>query len=47
MQSELFSAFSTDFNGFAVIILSSLPILLLFIFMQKHFVKGITMGAGK
>ena len=48
MQSQLFSAFSTDFNtGFAGIILSSLPILLLFIFMQKHFVKGITMGAGK
>ncbi|TWD96440.1 carbohydrate ABC transporter membrane protein 2 (CUT1 family) [Neobacillus bataviensis] len=48
MQSQLFSAFSTDFNtGFAGIILSSLPILFLFIFMQKHFVKGITMGAGK
>jgi len=48
MQSQLFSAFSTDFNtGFAGIILSSLPILFLFIFMQKHFVKGITLGAGK
>ncbi len=48
MQATLFSAFETNFNvGFAGIILSSLPILILFIFMQKHFVKGITMGAGK
>ncbi|MBT2759273.1 carbohydrate ABC transporter permease [Mesobacillus foraminis] len=48
MQSTLFSAFETNFNvGFAGIILSSLPILILFLLMQKHFVKGITMGAGK
>lgn len=48
MQAQLFSAFSTDFNtGFAGIILSSLPILILFLFMQRHFVKGISMGAGK
>jgi raffinose/stachyose/melibiose transport system permease protein len=48
MQSTLFSAFETNFNvGFAGIILSSLPILILFLFMQKHFVKGITMGSGK
>jgi len=48
MQSTLFSAFETNFNvGFAGIIISSLPILILFVFMQKHFVKGITMGSGK
>lgn len=48
MQAQLFSAFSTDFNtGFAGIILSSMPILILFLFMQRHFVKGISMGAGK
>jgi raffinose/stachyose/melibiose transport system permease protein len=48
MQATLFSAFETNFNvGFAGIILSSLPILILFLFMQKHFVKGITMGSGK
>ncbi|TDF97188.1 carbohydrate ABC transporter permease [Paenibacillus piri] len=47
-MARLFDMFSTDFNaGFAAIIVSSLPILILFIFMQKHFIKGITMGSVK
>lgn len=47
MQS-LFSAQSSDYTtAMAAIIVSVLPIAILFICMQKYFIKGITVGAVK
>lgn len=48
MQYNLFDMYRTDLNvSFAAIIISSLPIVVLFLFMQKYFIKGLTMGAVK
>lgn len=48
MQHTLFDQFRTDLNvGFAAIIISSMPVILLFLFMQKYFIKGLTMGGVK
>lgn len=44
----LFSDFAKDYaTAMAGIILSSIPIITLFLIMQKHFIKGMTMGAIK
>lgn len=45
---SLFSAQSSDYNtAFAAIVISVLPISILFLSMQKHFIKGMTVGAVK
>lgn len=45
---SLFSTQSSDYTtAFAAIVLSALPIVILFVSMQKYFVKGMTVGAVK
>ncbi|MGN1368349.1 MAG: carbohydrate ABC transporter permease [Aristaeellaceae bacterium] len=45
---SLFSAQSSDYStAFAAIVISVLPITLLFVSMQKYFIKGMTVGAVK
>lgn len=45
---SLFSQQTSDYStAFAAIVLSVLPIMILFICLQKNFIKGITMGAVK
>jgi len=45
---SLFSQQTSDYStAFAAIVISVLPIVLLFIFLQKYFVKGLTVGAVK
>lgn len=44
----LFSAQSSDYNtAFAAIVISVLPIAILFLSLQKYFIKGMTVGAVK
>ena len=44
----LFSDFAKDYStAMAGIILSSIPIIILFLCMQKQFIKGMTVGAVK
>lgn len=43
-----FGARKTEYGyAFAAIILASLPIILLFLFLQKYFIKGLAAGAVK
>jgi ABC-type glycerol-3-phosphate transport system permease component len=43
-----FGARKTEYGyAFAGIILASLPIVILFLFLQKYFIKGIVAGAVK
>lgn len=45
---SLFSAQSSDYNtAFAAIVISVLPIAILFLSLQKYFIKGMTVGAVK
>lgn len=45
---SLFSAQSSDYNtAFAAIVISVLPIAVLFLSLQKYFIKGMTVGAVK
>lgn len=45
---SLFSTQASDYTtAFAAIVLSALPIILLFVSLQKYFVKGMTVGAVK
>ena len=45
---SLFSAQSSDYStAFAAIVISVLPITLLFVSLQKYFIKGMTVGAVK
>lgn len=45
---SLFSAQSNDYNtAFAAIVISVLPIAILFLSLQKYFIKGMTVGAVK
>ena len=45
---SLFSAQSSDYStAFAAIVISALPITILFISLQKYFIKGMTVGAVK
>ncbi len=45
---SLFSAQSSDYStAFAAIVISALPITILFIALQKYFIKGMTVGAVK
>ena len=47
-MQQLFSQQSSDYTtAFAAVVLSVLPIAILFITMQKYFVKGMTVGAVK
>jgi raffinose/stachyose/melibiose transport system permease protein len=44
----LFSQQTSDYStAFAAIVISVIPIALLFVFLQKYFVKGLTLGAVK
>ena len=44
----LFSQQSSDYStAFAAIVISVLPIAILFICLQKYFIKGMTVGAVK
>lgn len=45
---SLFSQQSSDYStAFAAIVISVLPIAILFISLQKYFIKGMTVGAVK
>jgi len=45
---SLFSAQSSDYStAFAAIVISGLPISILFVSLQKYFIKGMTVGAVK
>jgi len=45
---SLFSQQTSDYStAFAAIVISVLPIVLLFMFLQKYFIKGMTVGAVK
>ena len=47
-QQMLFSQYVGEYStAFAGILMSTIPIVILFLFMQKYFIKGITMGAVK
>ena len=44
----LFSQYSSDYTtAFAGIVISALPIVILFVCLQKYFIKGLTVGAVK
>ena len=46
--SSFFGEYVSEYGyAFAGIVISSLPIILLFIFLQKYFIKGLTAGAVK
>jgi putative aldouronate transport system permease protein len=46
-QADLQNELGSETLKMAVIVVSTVPILLLYPFLQKHFVKGITLGAVK
>ena len=45
---SFFGAYRSDYGyAFAAILLSSLPMIILFLFLQKYFIKGLAAGAVK